>query len=274
MSLRRLAALALIALFALPAPSMAADGPRPMPARPYVVVIDPGHGGSNEGCTAFDGHVREKAVTLWLATALAAAVARRIPHAKVVVTRDGDEPLGLAERVALANRERADLFVSIHANASTAHDQHGFETYVLEAERTGLDAAMTARRASDEGFADAFAARDGAAAAMLRELALVAGRTSAARLATDIQRGQAARFPARADRGVRQGSFDVLLGARMPAVLFEAGFLDHAQEGRLLVDPIGRALVVDGLAEAIAADYRRRLRTAIVSPAQRGANAS
>jgi N-acetylmuramoyl-L-alanine amidase len=256
MSHGRLFVAALIALLGLGAPAVAADAPRPQPARPYVVVIDPGHGGDNRGCTGFDGHVQEKAVTLALASALRSELARRIPHARVVVTRDGDEPLGLAERVALANGERADLFVSIHANASVAHDQHGFETYVLEAARAGIDAAVTARRESDHGFSDAFA-RDGVAGEMLRELRLVSGRASAARLAADIQRSQAARFPARIDRGVRQGGFDVLLGARMPALLFEAGFLDHAQEGRLLLDPIGRALVVDGLAEAIVADYRR-----------------
>ncbi len=95
---------------------------------------------------------------------------------------------------------------------------------------------------------------------MLRELALLGHRTRAAAFARRVQQEQAERFPERIDRGVKQGAFDILLGVHMPAVLFEAGFLDHPEDGRRLLDTAHRALVVDGLAEAVLDYYRGHAR--------------
>lgn len=240
----------------VPSVEAEAAGPVPVIERSFVVVLDPGHGGSNSGCAAYDGVVREKDVTLALAQELEVALQRRLPHATVVLTRSGDETVALAERVERANAARADLLLSLHANASSTGPQSGFETYILDARLADRDASHTARA----GAAEAGDATRAHAAVMLRELALLGHRARAAGFAKRVQQEQAERFPERLDRGVKQGSFDVLLGAHMPAVLFEAGFLDHPHEGQRLLDAGGRALVVDGLAEAVIDYYREHAR--------------
>jgi N-acetylmuramoyl-L-alanine amidase len=244
---------ALFALSLVWLPRMAQAGPRPVVERPYVVAIDPGHGGDNTGCQSADGHAHEKDVTLRLAQELEAKLRIRLPHARLVLTRHGDETVTLAERVAIANEARADLFLSLHANASPGRSQTGFESYVLEARATGREAARTAQR-ENAGGTEAGTARD--AAGFVAELSALANRERAARFALAIQRAQAERFPARLDRGVKQGPFDVLMGARMPAVLFEAGFLDHPDEGAMLGEGEQLERIADGLAEAIVAQYR------------------
>lgn len=248
--------MALALLGSVPSVEVVAAGPVPVIERPFVVALDPGHGGSNSGCAAFDGVAREKDVTLVLAQELAAALQQRLPHATVVLTRSGDDTVALSERVERANAARADLLISLHVNASSTGPQTGFETYILDARVADRDAAHTAR-AGTSAAGDATRAH---AAAMLRELALLGHRARAAAFAKRVQQEQAERFPERIDRGVKQGTFDVLLGAHMPAVLFEAGFLDHPEEGPRLLDTGGRALVVDGLAEAVIDYYREHAR--------------
>jgi N-acetylmuramoyl-L-alanine amidase len=249
---------------ALLGPREAAPGPRPVIDRPYVVALDAGHGGDNHGCTTADGSAWEKDVSLALARALEAELAQRLPQADVVLTRADDRTLALADRVAMANAARADVFVSLHANASPDHRQQGFETYVLDAKASSLDAAWTARRENEIATSSAPAPADAGTAAhrMAAELVATAHRASAAALARRIQLEQAERFPDRIDRGVKQARFDVLLGARMPAILFEAGFLDEPEEGAMLRDPDMQGRVVDGLADALVDHYRRTRRGA------------
>jgi N-acetylmuramoyl-L-alanine amidase len=221
-------------------------------------VLDPGHGGENHGCRSPGGDVEEKEVTLELAVELRARLAERLPHARVVLTRDDDRSMTLADRVALANEVDADVFVSLHVNASESRTQHGFESYVLDARASTLQAAATAMRENDGTSAGrpAEVMATSMATSMVRQLQLAGNRERAARLAQAIQRGQSTRFPARLDRGVKQAPFDVLMGATMPAVLFEAAFLDNVDEGTLLIDPDARARMVDGLAEALVTYYR------------------
>nr|MCH9680021.1 N-acetylmuramoyl-L-alanine amidase [Deltaproteobacteria bacterium] len=203
------AALLALGLLSVPLHASQASGPVPTVERPFVLAIDAGHGGSNDGCTAFDGVVHEKDLTLAMAAELQAVLRQRLPHAQVVLTRSGDETVTLAERVARANAAGADLLISLHANASPTGPQTGFETYVLEA---GLAEREAARVAAANGGPP----RD-QAAAMIRELQLRTHRARALGFAHRVQQEQAERFPRRADRGVKQGTFDVLMGAAMPA---------------------------------------------------------
>ncbi len=236
-------------------------GPRPVVNRDFVVALDPGHGGENHGCVAADGELEEKAVTLATALALREALHDRLPHVQVVLTRETDVSLTLAQRVAIANAAGADAFISVHANASESRAQHGFETYVLDARASSLDAARTARRENDAGFSEPSSGEEAPeVATMLRQLEMASQRAAAGRLAKSIQAHQRTTFPDRVDRGVRQAPFDVLLGARMPAVLFEAGFLDHPTESELLISDGGRTKVVAGLADALVDFYRQQVR--------------
>jgi N-acetylmuramoyl-L-alanine amidase len=245
----------------LAAPRTAFAAPKPVIERGFRLVIDPGHGGENHGCHAH-GH-DEKVLTLMLAQSLAGRVVELMPHAEVVLTREVDETLHLSQRVAFANACKADLFLSLHCNASPNADQSGFETFLLDVEASSQDAALTAQRENAESPGKLVAPqRADEVSVMLRELGMTNNRKLAAHYAQAIQREHAKRFPARIDRGVRQAAFDVLMGARMPAVLHEVGFLDHADDSKLLLDASGREQIVDVLAEATLRYYNEVVRRA------------
>lgn len=236
---------------ALVRPSRALAAPKPVIEQRFRLVIDPGHGGENLGCRAYQGGPHEKQITLVLAQSLAGRVVELMPHAEVLLTREQDETLHLSQRTAFANACEADLFLSLHCNASPHADQTGFETFLLDVEASSTDAALTAQRENDDGFARPRSAEaDDDVSIMLRELGITEHRKRAGYFAQAIQREQAKRFPDRFDRGVRQARFDVLMGARMPAVLHEVGFLDHAHESELLLDEQGRGAIVEALAQA------------------------
>jgi N-acetylmuramoyl-L-alanine amidase len=213
-------------------------------AAPRVVVLDPGHGGSNTGAAGVVEGLYEKRVTL----ALARAVARRLEAGgvRVVMTRDDDRYLSLRERARLANLAGAALFVSIHCNASPARAQRGFETYILTPEALAVDAAaIRGADGPERPGVDAETAR------LLDDLERGASLEASARLAARVQARLAEARGAATDRGVRQAAMDVLMGPTMPAVLVEVGFLDHPVEGVELLRRQTRERLADALARAI-----------------------
>jgi N-acetylmuramoyl-L-alanine amidase len=216
----------------------------PQSPRPPVVVLDPGHGGSNAGAAGATG-IHEK----HLALALAGRVADRLRARGIAVqlTRTTDQTLTLRQRVAIADRVPADLFVSIHANASPTRTQRGYETYVLTAR--GIDVDGRALRS------DTTTPRPGVdpdLALVLDDVERGASQWEAADLAWRIQRALRDRRGPDGDRGVRQDAHHVLLGATMPAVLVEVGFIDHPIEGRQLAEPAVQAQLAEAITEAIA----------------------
>lgn len=227
--------LAVVAL-AASASAAAAD------ARP-LVVLDPGHGGSNRGAAGAAG-ILEKQLTLVLARAVRDDLVAR--GYDVVLTRERDATLTLRQRVAAANRRRADVFVSIHANASPARVQRGYETFVLTA--AGVDVDGRALR-SETGTPRPGV--DPATALVLDDVERGACQWEAAELAAAMQRELRAVRGEAGDRGVRQDAHHVLLGATMPAVLVEVGFLDHPIEGQELARPATQAAIARALANAI-----------------------
>lgn len=208
-----------------------------------VVMIDAGHGGTNLGAAGITG-LREKQLSL----AIASRVADRLRARGVAVemTRTADRTLTLRQRVALADRLPADLFVSIHANASPSRTQRGYETYVLTARGIDVDGralrgeAMTPRPGVDTDTT-----------LVLDDVERGASQWEAADLAARVQRGLRERRGAEGDRGVRQDAQHVLLGATMPAVLVEVGFIDHPLEGKQLAEPAVQAQLAEAIAEAI-----------------------
>jgi N-acetylmuramoyl-L-alanine amidase len=209
-----------------------------------LVVIDPGHGGSNPGARGAVDGVVEKQVTLAIAAPLAHALEAR--GIDVALTRDRDRTLTLRQRVAAANARAADVFVSLHANASRARTQRGFETFVLTA--AGIDVDGRALRAETR---TPRAAVDPAVALILDDVERGAAQWEAAELAASIQERLAAVRGGEHDRGVRQDAHHVLLGATMPAVLVEVGFVDHPIEGRELVVPEVQEAIAEAIADAI-----------------------
>jgi N-acetylmuramoyl-L-alanine amidase len=247
-------------------PGIAHAGPKPVIQQGFRLVIDPGHGGENHGCRAHGQD--EKWLTLALAQSLAGRIVELMPHAEVLLTREVDETLHLSQRVAFANACKADLFLSLHCNASPHADQSGFETFLLDVEASSQDAALTAQRENAEAAESAGSSgkpiptQNDEVSSMLRELGMTNNRKLAAHYAQALQREHARKFPGRIDRGVRQASFDVLMGARMPAVLHEVAFLDHADDSKLLLDASGREQIVDVLAEATLHYYNDVVRRA------------
>jgi N-acetylmuramoyl-L-alanine amidase len=240
--LAALASWAIAASTALASPSTA-SGPGGPPRRPPIVVLDPGHGGSNPGAAGTTG-LHEKQLSLTLATAVADRLRTR--GIAVELTRTTDRTLTLRQRVAHADRVGADLFVSIHANASPTRTQRGYETYVLTPR--GIDVDGRALRS------DTTTPRPGVdpdVALVLDDVERGASQWEAADLAARMQRTLRDRRGADGDRGVRQDAQHVLLGATMPAVLVEVGFIDHPIEGRQLAEPAVQAQLADSIAEAI-----------------------
>jgi N-acetylmuramoyl-L-alanine amidase len=218
----------------------AAEGPA------FVVALDPGHGGSNLGAVG-EGGLLEKDVTLALARRLGA----RLEHAadlRVVLCRDRDELVPIRARSRCAASAGADLFLSLHANATppgvTPGSQRGFELYVLPPDDIESDATLAALGAP------------GAAGVWASHLVRAAGlRSAAAARALDRRLRQA--LGASLARGIRQtgAALDVLRGARAPSVLVEVGFLDNALDRPVLESAAGQERVAAALAEAIL-DFR------------------
>lgn len=228
---------------------------------PSVIVLDPGHGGVETGAVGPRG-LAEKDVALDLARRIEALLETE-PGLTVVLTREDDRLVPIEERTAIANHNRAELFVSIHLNSSPAASAYGAETYFLAPEATD-DEARTLAALENRAFdpkGEVVPARE-AAGADSRELDLVLWDLAqnqylveSGRLAEAVQRELNALAGTR-DRGVRQAPFAVLMGATMPAVLVEAGFLSNPGEEARLGDEAYRQKVAEAIARAVL-DYRR-----------------
>lgn len=212
------------------------------PATSKIVVLDPGHGGSNGG-TRGQG-LNEKQVTLAIANQV--AVRLRAQGVQVALTRTTDRTLTLRQRIATAVKVPADLFISIHANASPTRTQRGYETFVLTPR--GVDVDGRALRSDTQTTR---ANVDPEIGHMLDDIERGSSQWESADLAARMQRSLRQRRGADGDRGVRQDSQHVLLGATMPAVLVEVGFLDHPVEGKEIATPEVQAQLADAIAEAI-----------------------
>jgi N-acetylmuramoyl-L-alanine amidase len=210
-------------------------------AKPRV-VLDPGHGGSNAG--AQGPGIHEKQLTLAIASLVAAHL--REHNIDVVLTRTDDKTLTLRQRTEVADHLPADLFVSIHANASPTRTQRGYETYVLTVKGVDVDARALRSESSTPR-----PGVDPETALVLDDVERGAAQWEAADLAARVQHNLRDRRGPDGDRGVRQDAQHVLLGATMPAILVEVGFIDHPIEGRQLTEPAVQSQLAQAIAEAI-----------------------
>jgi N-acetylmuramoyl-L-alanine amidase len=233
----------------------------PAPAAPpqdaRVVVLDPGHGGSEAGAVG-SGGLKEKDLVLDIATRLRTLL-QRSGHT-VILTREGDSALDLTRRTAAANYAKADLFLSIHANASARGAARGAETYFLSygdvadqeamsvASQENLQAAASQARGGEE---------EGEIRMVLWEMAQTEHLSRSSQLADLIQLEMNA-LGGTKDRGVKQAPFRVLVGAAMPAVLVEVGFLSNSGEEKKLATPEYRDRIAEALAGAVERFERER----------------
>jgi N-acetylmuramoyl-L-alanine amidase len=228
----------------------ARDATPPPAHRALRVTVDPGHGGDDPGAT---GLVQEKEVTLVIARQLAALLRAGL-RADVTLTRTGDESVPLEDRTRRANLARADLFVSIHANASARRAARGVETYYLD----NTEDQATLRLASIEN-GDAIPSDDHGTDLDYILSSLVQGgkQGPSIRLAERVQAGLVGRLQAEwtgvVDLGTKRGPFYVLVGAYMPCILVEASFLTHPEEGRRLADPTYQRAIAEGIYRGVVA---------------------
>jgi N-acetylmuramoyl-L-alanine amidase len=236
-----------------PRPPPAPEGPGPEPLQ--TLVIDPGHGGHDVGAVGPTG-LQEKELALDIARRLAVLLQEEL-GVRIVLTRARDQFIGLRERTTLANRERADLFVSIHVNAAPVAAATGTETYFLSNEATDGAARRAAEYENRLIGVDA-GPRSGqpeVLRSILWDLAQSDFQQESSRVAEALQ-NHLDRALRRPSRGVKQAPFYVLGGAAMPAVLVEIGFISNPQEEQRLRDDGYRDRIARALSAGIAA-YKR-----------------
>jgi N-acetylmuramoyl-L-alanine amidase len=234
--------------------------PTPRPAAPAsaaepgirTVVIDPGHGGEEVGARG-PGGTLEKDIALSIARRLRAELVNS-RGMQVFLTRDQDVEVGLDDRTAIANNYKADLFVSIHANASRVRFAKGSEVYFLSYQASDDESH---RMAQLEGAAEPLASAPPGSdlALILWDMAQAEHLEDSSALASRIQE-ELAVVTGSEGRGVKQAPFRVLVGAAMPAVLVEVAFISNPDEEKLLASDAYQARIAAALARGIER-YRR-----------------
>ena len=220
------------------------------------VVIDAGHGGHDSG-NAGTGRYKtvEKHISLDVALMVGNYIKENIPGVEVIYTRDHDEFIGLKERAALANRLKADLFMSIHCNAAAAKGAYGTETFVmgLTREKANLEVARNENSAIllEDNYEEKYEGLDpnDPQAAMIASMTSNAFLNQSARLAQLVQ-DQFKNRVHRRDRGVKQSVLYVLDFSVMPSVLIELGFLTNKTEEDFLNTQRGKELMASSIYRA------------------------
>ncbi len=242
--------------------------------KPFTVVIDAGHGGKDPGAV---GKIsQEKNLNLDVSLLVGKLLSEQFPDIKVVYTRQTDIFLPLQQRADIVNANNADLFICIHTNSSESKTAQGVETFVLGTEKMdkNLDVAMrensvikleadyqTAYQGFDPNSIDSY---------IMFELMQNAYMDQSLRFATLVQRQCVERLK-RAERGVRQAAFWVLLKSACPSILFEMGFISNPEEEKYLNSTQGQQEIAQSICNAFAEFVHRKpapqLDTAATQPA-------
>lgn len=211
------------------------------------VVIDAGHGGHDTGTIGPNG-LMEKDLVLDVALRLGALITQRL-GAQVVYTRSDDVFIPLEDRTRIANDEKADLFISIHANSSPEPTATGVETYYfnLTSDKTGLDLATRENATSASAISDL---NDLLHKAVL-QTKLEESREFAQKVQTSLWAGSVRMNNRSRDRGVRQAPFVVLIGATMPSILAEIGFVSNPHDERLMKKTDQRQRIAEALFKGV-----------------------
>jgi N-acetylmuramoyl-L-alanine amidase len=223
------------------------SSPAPATSGLRKIVLDPGHGGKDPGAIGAGG-IAEKDIVLSIAKKLAAKL-RKDLRVDVVLTRKDDRFVALEDRTALANAENADLFISLHVNASENTEAKGIETYYLDntTDEAAIRLAARENSTSRRNISDLqFILSD-----MTQNMKLEDSITLAHRLQGSIVGAMAKTMDDVRDLGVKKALFHVLVGARMPSVLVEMFFITNRSEGRAMSRESYQDAMVEALFEGI-----------------------
>lgn len=229
-----------------------ADPPK---SKVYKIIIDPGHGGKDGGCSG--RHSREKDIVLAIGKKIRDISKEKYPNLEVIMTRDTDEFIPLYERAKLANQNQADLFISLHCNSIGGKSHvHGSETYVLGLHRAEDNLRVAKRENASILYENDYKAQyDGFDPSSVEGHILLSMYQNAhleqsihfAHLVED----HLTRHAHRHSRGVKQAGFLVLRETTMPSVLIETGFLTNAKEEEFLRDTKGQEKVAEAIMQSI-----------------------
>jgi N-acetylmuramoyl-L-alanine amidase len=211
------------------------------------IVIDPGHGGRDPGCL-FKGGIKEKDITLSLAKILKVKIEKKL-GCEVLLTRTTDVFMPLDERTAFATSKNADLFISLHVNAHKQSNIYGIETYFLNM-ATDQQAVIVAARenaTSEKNISDL--------QSILKDLMLTTKISESSKLAQMVQNGMIGdvkkKYKPYKNLGVKQAPFYVLVGAEMPAILIETGFITNGTERTRLLSESYKEVLSEGITGGI-----------------------
>ncbi|MBR6117636.1 MAG: N-acetylmuramoyl-L-alanine amidase [Paludibacteraceae bacterium] len=227
----------------------------------YTVVLDPGHGGQDPGAVGKFSY--EKDLNLQLALKVGELLVEQYPEINVVYTRSTDVFVPLQTRADIANKNNADLFISIHANSSDKKEPRGVETFILGTDKMekNLDVAMrenavmklesnyqTTYQGFDPNSIDSY---------IMFELMQNSHMEQSLLFAEQVQKRFVGHLN-REDRGVRQAAFWVLLKTACPSILFEMGFISNPEEEKYLNQPASTAQMANAIVNAFAAYTHRQ----------------
>jgi N-acetylmuramoyl-L-alanine amidase len=230
----------------------------PQPYKLKTVVIDPGHGGHDHGCSGTKNN--EKTVALSLSLKLGELIEKNYPDVKVIYTRKTDVFIELHERAAIANRNNADLFICIHCNANPSSSPYGTETYVMGLHKTEANLNV-AKRENDvilleNDYSQHYDGFDPAnpASHIIFSLNQHAFMEQSILFASSVEK-YLKNHAKRSSRGVKQAGFLVLWKTGMPSVLIETGFLTNANEEKFLGSSEGQTAIAESIFYAFR-DYK------------------
>jgi N-acetylmuramoyl-L-alanine amidase len=210
------------------------------------IIIDPGHGGKDPGATGPAGE-KEKVITLAVSKELAARLHE--DGFEIFLTRKDDTFIPLEERTAFANKKKADLFISVHVNANEKVSLRGVETYFLNltTDASALKVADRENAIASKSMSDL--------QFIIKDLTLNARINESSRFASSIQKSIISSLSKAGhinkDHGVKQAPFYVLMGAQMPSILIETGFITNANESKLLQKKSYQNSIIKGIISGI-----------------------
>lgn len=250
-----------VVVFNLSPVAQAKTAPDTAPDKPFTVIIDPGHGGKDPG--AVYKQIREKDIVLGIGLKLGNYIREHLPDVKIIYTRDRDVFVPLHERAEIANKNKADLFVSLHANYCGTPSITGTETFVLGLHRTQENLEVAKKENAvilmEDDYSTTYQGFDpnSSESYIMFEMVQDEHLFQSINLAAEIQ-SQFKNRAGRRDRGVKQAGFLVLRRTSMPSVLVEAGFLSNSYEANYMNSDDGQAYLASAIFRAVR-DYKKAI---------------
>ena len=217
-----------------------------------TVVIDPGHGGHDPGTIAAGGMYREKDIVLSVGLKLGSMIKSKYPHIKIIYTRSTDKFVPLAERSDIANRNKADLFISIHVNATQSSSVSGTETFVMGMHKSESNFELCKAENSVIALEDNYETKyegfnpNSPESYIIFSLLQNTHLEQSIKLAEIVQNNYK-KGPVYNNRGVKQGGLIVLWRSTMPAILTEIGFLSNSKDRAAMITKDGQTAIAKRL---------------------------